>query len=43
MQVEVDRLLEFVKREMIDRRFGVEREHALVKVQSGPLVKAGGR
>ena len=40
MQVEVDRLLEFVKREMIDRKFGVDRQHALVKVQSGPLAKA---
>jgi hypothetical protein len=40
MQVEVDRLLDFVKREMIDRKFGVDRQHALVKVQSGPLAKA---
>ncbi|HEX5760040.1 MAG TPA: MerR family transcriptional regulator [Thermoanaerobaculia bacterium] len=39
MQVEVDRLLEFVKRELLDRRFGVERQHALVKVQSGPLAR----
>jgi MerR family transcriptional regulator/heat shock protein HspR len=38
MQIEVDRLLDFVKREMIDRKFGVERQHALVRVQSGPLV-----
>jgi MerR family transcriptional regulator/heat shock protein HspR len=43
MQVEVDRLLEFVKREMIDRKFGVDRRHALVKLQSGPLAKAHGR
>ncbi len=40
MQVEVDRLLDFVKREMIDRKFGVDRQHALVKVVSGPLAKA---
>ncbi len=39
MQVEVDRLLEFVKREMIDRKFGVDRQHALVKLQGGPLAK----
>jgi MerR family transcriptional regulator, heat shock protein HspR len=40
MQVEVDRLLEFVKRELLDRRFGVERQHALVKLQSGPLARS---
>ena len=39
MQVEVDRLLEFVRREMIDRKFGVDRQHALVKLQGGPLAK----
>jgi MerR family transcriptional regulator, heat shock protein HspR len=43
MQVEVDRLLEFVKRELLDRKFGVERQHALVKLQSGPLARTGGR
>ncbi|HTQ81492.1 MAG TPA: helix-turn-helix transcriptional regulator [Thermoanaerobaculia bacterium] len=39
MQVDLDRLLEFVKQEMIDRKFGLDRQHALVKVQSGPLTK----
>ena len=40
MQVEVDRLLEFVKRERRERRHGVERQHALVKLQSGPLARS---
>lgn len=39
MQLEVDRLLEMVRQEVLDRRAGVERRHALVKVQSGPLAK----
>jgi MerR family transcriptional regulator/heat shock protein HspR len=39
MQVEVDRLLEFVKQEMLDRKVGINRQHALVKVQSGPLIR----
>lgn len=39
MQVEMDRLLEFVKQEMSDRRAGVDRRHALVKAQLGPLVR----
>lgn len=43
LQVEVDRLLEFVRREMLDRRFGIDRQHALVRLQSGPLAKAQGR
>ncbi len=39
MQVEVDRLLELVKQEMLDKKMGVDRQHALVKVQSGPLTR----
>lgn len=37
MQLEVDRLLEQVKREMLDRRGVVDRRYALVRVESGPL------
>src|SRR5215831_4331972 len=32
MQVDLDRLLGFVKQEMLDRKFGLDRQHALVKV-----------
>jgi MerR family transcriptional regulator/heat shock protein HspR len=39
MQVEVDRLLAFVKQEILDRRTGVDRRYALVHVQSGPLTR----
>lgn len=39
MQVEVDRLLDFVKQEMLDRRVGIDRQHALVKVERGPLTR----
>ena len=39
MQGEVDRLLEFVKREAEERRANPERQHALVRVQGGPLSK----
>ena len=39
IQGEVDRLLEYIKREAQERRHQVERQHALVKVQSGPLTK----
>lgn len=37
MQIEADRLLAFVKQEMLDRKVGVDRKYALVRVQSGPL------
>lgn len=37
LQLEVDRLMEYVRREASDRRAGVERRHALVKLESGPL------
>ena len=39
MQGEVDRLLEFVKREAEERRANPERQHALVRLHSGPLSK----
>lgn len=41
MQIETDRLLAFVKQEMLDRKVGVDRKYALVKVQSGPLATSG--
>lgn len=37
MQIESDRLLAFVKQEMLDRKVGVDRKYALVRLQSGPL------
>jgi len=40
MQIETDRLLAFVKQEMLDRKVGVDRKYALVRVQSGPLATA---
>ncbi|MEE9562980.1 MAG: MerR family transcriptional regulator [Thermoanaerobaculia bacterium] len=39
MQVEVDRLLDLVKREILDRKAGVDRKYALVKVHRGSLSK----
>ncbi|MCP4657702.1 MAG: MerR family transcriptional regulator [bacterium] len=39
MQSDMDRALDFVKREMADRRAGVDRRHALVQVKSGPLAR----
>ena len=39
MQEEVDRLLAFVKKEVLDQRAGVDRRHALVRVAGGlPVV-----
>jgi MerR family transcriptional regulator/heat shock protein HspR len=40
MQVEVDRLLEHVKRGVLDRRAGVDRQFALEKIASAALAKA---
>ena len=40
MQLEVDRLLQQV-REQLRERGGIRREHALVKVERGPLVHRG--
>jgi len=37
MQIEVDRMMEIVKREIHDRRAGIDRRHALVRLQGGPL------
>lgn len=37
MQIEVDRMIELVKQEIHDRRAGIERRHALVRLRSGPL------
>ena len=43
MQGEVDRLLEFVKRQAEERRAAdPQRQHALVRLQSGPLSKIRG-
>lgn len=39
LQIEVDRLLDYVKQEMLDRRVGIDRRHALVRFESGPLIK----
>ncbi len=39
MRHEMDRVLEFVRRRAADNRAGVRRRHALVKIESGPLVK----
>jgi MerR family transcriptional regulator, heat shock protein HspR len=39
MQGEVDRLLEFVREEARERRLAAERQHALVKMEGGPLAK----
>lgn len=41
MQGEVDRLLAFVKQEVLDRRAGIERRHALVRVVGGPPARVG--
>lgn len=38
MQEEVDRLLAFVKKEVLDQKAGVDRRHALVRITSGPPV-----
>jgi len=39
MQGEVDRLLEYVRREAQERREAMQRQGALVKMQGGPLTK----
>jgi transposase-like protein len=39
MQIEVDRLLDYVRQEMIDRKHGVARQHALVRIGPAPLAK----
>lgn len=39
LQHEMDRVLEYVRREAAERRAGIKRRHALVRVRSGPLAK----
>jgi MerR family transcriptional regulator/heat shock protein HspR len=39
MQGEVDRLLEYVRRQAEERRMDPSRQHALVRLHSGPLSK----
>ena len=39
MQGEVDRMMEFIRRQAEERRADPSRQHALVKVHSGPLSK----
>jgi MerR family transcriptional regulator/heat shock protein HspR len=39
LQTELDKVVDLVRREMLDRRLGVDRQHALVRVESGPLVR----
>jgi len=37
LQLEVDRLMEYVREEARDRQSSVKRRHALVRLESGPL------
>lgn len=37
LQLEIDRLMAYIRQELRDRRGGVKRRHALVRIQSGPL------
>ena len=39
MRGEMDRALELMRRQTAERRGGVRRRHALVKIDSGPLVR----
>ena len=39
MQGEVDRMMEFIRRQAEERRADSSRQHALVKIHSGPLSK----
>ncbi|MGD2113495.1 MAG: MerR family transcriptional regulator [Acidobacteriota bacterium] len=39
MQSEVDRLLEAVKRQVVDQRAGIDRRYALVRMKRGPLAR----
>jgi MerR family transcriptional regulator, heat shock protein HspR len=45
MQAELDRLLDVLEQESLDRAAGIDRRYALTKVQAGPLSRqpAGGR
>ncbi len=42
MQTEVDRLLEMVQRDILDRNAGIDRRFALEKVRSAPLSRRRG-
>ena len=37
LQLEIDRLMEYIRQELRDRRGGIRRRHALVRIESGPL------
>lgn len=37
LQLEIDRLMEYIRQELGDRRGGIRRRHALVRIESGPL------
>jgi MerR family transcriptional regulator/heat shock protein HspR len=39
MQMEVDRLLEMMRQDVLDRRAGVERRYALEKFETGPPIR----
>ena len=39
MQEEIDRLLKIVREELAQRRHDLEKRHALVRIQRGPLAK----
>ena len=39
LQQEVDRLLDVVRQQMIDRKAGVDRSRALVRITGGPLTR----
>ena len=42
MQLEVDRLLQIVREQLREQRAGIRREHALVKIERGALVRRSG-
>ena len=37
LQLEIDRLMAYIRQELRDRQGGIKRRHALVRIQSGPL------
>lgn len=39
MRQELDQLVQVVRQQMLDRKTGVDRQQALVKVERGPLVR----
>ena len=40
LQEETDRLLELLEQESMDRRVGIDRRYALVRIRSGKLIKS---